>query len=74
MRPPSSAPFGGRSIQARRYRADGAEPVAVDLTELQKLGCRVILDNLLEEHGVIRHNPERLARLLLEEFLGSSPH
>jgi uncharacterized cofD-like protein len=58
---------------ARRYRADGAEPVAVDVGELQKLGCRVILDNLLEEHGVIRHNPTRLARLLLEEFLQSSP-
>jgi uncharacterized cofD-like protein len=54
---------------ARRYRAQGAEPVAVDIVELQKLGYRLILDNLLEEHGVIRHNPARLARLLLEEFL-----
>src|SRR6266851_4628667 len=54
---------------ARRYRAEGAEPVAVDLPELQKLGFRVILDNLLEEHAVIRHNTRRLSRLLLEEFL-----
>lgn len=54
---------------ARRYRRQGAEQVAVDLPELQRLGYRVILDNLLEEHGVIRHNPRRLARLLLEEFL-----
>ena len=54
---------------AKRYRADGAEPVVVDLPALQKLGCRVILDNLLEEHGVIRHNAKRLSRLLLEEFL-----
>ena len=54
---------------ARRYRAQGAEQVAVDLPELQKLGNRVILDNLLEEHGFIRHNPRRLALLLLEEFL-----
>jgi len=53
----------------RRYRRQGAEQIAVDLPELQKLGYRVILDNLLEEHGVIRHNPHRLARLLLEEFL-----
>jgi uncharacterized cofD-like protein len=57
---------------ARRYRARGAEPVAVDLKELQSLGYRVILDNLLEEHGVIRHQPERLARLIFEEFLSSS--
>ena len=54
---------------ARRYCAQGAEPVAVDLPRLQKLGFRVILDDLLEEHGVIRHNTRRLSRLLLEEFL-----
>jgi len=57
---------------AKRYRRQGAEQVIIDLPELQKLGYRVVLDNLLEEHGVIRHNPRRLARLLLEEFLSSS--
>ena len=54
---------------ARRYRAEGAEPVAVDSPALQKLGFRVILDDLLEEHAVIRHQTRRLSRLLLEEFL-----
>jgi uncharacterized cofD-like protein len=54
---------------AKRYRAQNAEPVTVNLTELQKLGYCVVLDDLLEEHGVIRHNPARLAHLLLEEFL-----
>jgi uncharacterized cofD-like protein len=57
---------------AKRYRSQGAEPVAIDLASLQKLGYRVILDNLLEEHGVIRHNPASLSQLLFEEFL--SPH
>jgi uncharacterized cofD-like protein len=57
---------------ARRYRAQGAEPVAIDLPALQQLGFRVILDNLLEEHGVIRHHTRRLSRLLLEEFLDPS--
>jgi uncharacterized cofD-like protein len=56
---------------ARRYLAQGAEPVAIDLPALQKLGFRVILDDLLEEHGVLRHNTRRLSRLLLEEFLRS---
>jgi uncharacterized cofD-like protein len=56
---------------ARRYRAQGAEPVAIDIPALQKLGFRVILDNLLEEHDVLRHNTRRLSRLLLEEFLHS---
>jgi len=58
---------------AKRYRVQGAEPVAIDIRDLQALGYRVVLDNLLEEHGVIRHNPKRLAHLLLEEFL-SRPH
>lgn len=56
---------------ARRYRREGAEQVAIDLPELQELGYRAILDNLIEEHSVIRHNPGRLAHLLLEEFLSS---
>jgi uncharacterized cofD-like protein len=52
----------------RRYRAQGAEPVVIDLPELQKLGCRVMLDNLLDERDVIRHNHKRLAKLLLDKF------
>jgi len=54
---------------ARRYRGQGAEPVVCNVGELQKLGLRVILDDLLEEHGVIRHNSRRLTRLLLDEFV-----
>ncbi len=54
---------------AKRYHAQGAEPVTVDLYTLQQLGYRVILDNLVEEHGVLRHNSAALAQLLFEEFL-----
>ncbi len=52
---------------ARRYRADGAFAVAVDSSVLREMGMRVVTDNLLDEHGVIRHNSERLARRLIEE-------
>ncbi|HEX8835473.1 MAG TPA: hypothetical protein VF748_00925 [Candidatus Acidoferrum sp.] len=44
-----------------RYGRQGAAQVVVDLPEIQKLGHRLILDDLLEEHRVIRHNPRRLA-------------
>lgn len=54
---------------ARRYRSQGAEPVRVDIGELQTLGVRCLLDNLLEEHGVVRHNAARLSQLLVEEFI-----
>ncbi len=58
---------------ARRYRADGAEPVRADLGELQRMGLRCVFDDLLDEHGVVRHNRERLTRLLLEEFVEHPP-
>jgi uncharacterized cofD-like protein len=54
---------------ARRYRAQGATPVSIDLERLQDTGVRVVLDQLLEEHGVIRHDAKRLASLLVEKFL-----
>jgi uncharacterized cofD-like protein len=56
---------------ARRYRLQGAEAVTMDLPELQRIGVRCLLDDLLEEHGVVRHNSERLAKLLVEEFVES---
>ncbi len=56
-------------VVARRYQAEGAEPVAIDKTNIAKMKVRLLADNLLEEHGVIRHNSSRLAVLLLNKFL-----
>jgi len=58
---------------ARRYSARGAEPVRVDIAKLQRLGMRCLFDDLLEEHGVVRHNAGRLAQLLVEEFIERRP-
>ncbi len=54
---------------ARRYRAQGAVPVKLDTEKLSRMHVKLILDNLLEEHGVIRHNSPRLAALLVKKFL-----
>jgi len=54
---------------ARRYRAEGAEQVVLDRENIAKMKVHLIADNVLEEHGVIRHNSERLAALLLKKFL-----
>lgn len=54
---------------AERYRAQGAEPVEIDLHELQELGLRCVYAGLLEEYGMVRHNSARLAQLLVEEFV-----
>ena len=57
---------------ARRYRAEGAEPVTIDREAVLKMKVRLITGNLVEEHGVLRHNSPRLARILFDEFLGHS--
>src|SRR6202162_1176737 len=54
---------------ARRYKSRGAEPVRLDIAELQRMALRCLLDNLLEEHGVVRHDASRLSHLLIEEFV-----
>jgi uncharacterized cofD-like protein len=58
---------------ARRYGTRGAEPVRVDIAGLQRIGVRCLLDDLLEEHGVVRHDAARLSRLLIEEFVERRP-
>ena len=58
---------------ARRYSRRGAEPVRVNIQDLQRLGMRCLLDNLLEEHGVVRHDSARLSQLLIEEFVERRP-
>jgi uncharacterized cofD-like protein len=54
---------------AKRYQAQGAAPVVVDADKVAKCRVKLIQEDLLEEHGVIRHNSPRLARLLIDEFL-----
>jgi uncharacterized cofD-like protein len=54
---------------ARRYRAEGAAPVLIDRDQVLKMKVRLTPDDLMEEHGVLRHNSTRLARLLVQEFL-----
>jgi uncharacterized cofD-like protein len=57
----------------RRYRAQGAEPVVADMRALERLRVGCVLDDLVEEDGVVRHDTRRLARLLLEEFIERRP-
>ena len=53
----------------RRYRAQGAEPVAPSVEELRRIGIHCMAADLLQQNGVVRHDQQRLARLLLEEFV-----
>jgi uncharacterized cofD-like protein len=49
----------------KRYAAERAEPVVLDLDAVRKLGVKPLCANLLIEDQVARHDSRRLAKLLL---------
>jgi uncharacterized cofD-like protein len=49
----------------KRYEAECAAPVAMDLDAVRKLGVKPLCANLLIEDQVARHDSRRLAKLLL---------
>lgn len=51
---------------SRRYAAERAEPVANDLEAIRALGVQPVLADLLVEDHVARHDPQRLAKLVLD--------
>ena len=57
----------------RRYKAEGAEPVAPSLPELAQMGLKCIEADVLQQDEVVRHDQTALAELLLERFVKSGP-
>ena len=51
---------------AERYAAEGAQPIRVRLGSLQAMGSRPVERDLLGEGPQLRHDPQKLARALLE--------
>ena len=59
----NSAPASPRL--RRKYRRQGADQVVNDFEEIRRLGVRYVSGELLMRGDVARHDPERLARLVL---------
>jgi uncharacterized cofD-like protein len=57
----------------RRYGEQHAEPVAPSYAELYRMGLRCVTADLLQHEGLVRHNPARLSRLLVEQFVTGHP-
>ncbi|MDD4766363.1 MAG: YvcK family protein [Desulfotomaculaceae bacterium] len=49
-----------------RYRQEGAEPVTADVSEIKKLGIKVVSEDLIHKTDVVRHHPDKLARVILK--------
>jgi uncharacterized cofD-like protein len=57
-----------------RYAQDNSHPVFVDREEVAKLGRKIISANIMDENiqtGYLRHNSQRLARVLVQECYAS---
>ncbi|MGA9174166.1 MAG: YvcK family protein [Thermoactinomyces sp.] len=48
----------------QKYAEKGQQMVIPDIEKIQELGCRAIADNLLLYRSVVRHDAERISRLI----------
>ncbi|NJK41121.1 MAG: YvcK family protein [Acaryochloridaceae cyanobacterium SU_2_1] len=59
------------SLAVARYMEENAHPIVIDRERLMRMGCRVILANVMDEDPTtqyVRHSPDRLARVLLRWY------
>jgi uncharacterized cofD-like protein len=56
----------------RRYKTQGAEQVTPSYAELHRMGLRYVAGDLAQHDGVVRHDHERLSRILLDHFVGKN--
>lgn len=50
----------------RRYAREQAEPVENDFEAIAKLGIKTVSGHLLQQHAVVRHNPEAIAAIAIQ--------
>jgi len=55
-----------------KYAEKGAQPVSYDSHDIRNKGYEVIEGNILKIDGQVRHDPERLARLIFDHYLNIS--
>ena len=55
----------------KHYAKEQSHPVFLDREEVKKLGCRIVLANIMDEDTMtakVSHHPQRLARVLLRWY------
>ncbi|GAB6159288.1 YvcK family protein [Desulfotomaculum varum] len=62
-------PIPGRLL--KKYRDKGAAPVKADSIALAKLGVQIRYKYLVQHSNLVRHQPEKLARAVMEIYYGS---
>ena len=55
-------------VVLERYREMGAAPVALDLDKIKEKGYQIIRGDVLKTDGPVRHDSERLIKLVLDHY------
>ena len=53
-----------------KYKGKGAYPVAADKDAIEKLGCKVVEANVINTKNLVRHNSDKLAKIIVD-LIGS---
>lgn len=51
--------------QLRQYNAEGSMPITPDIDKIRSLGITVVPACLISKHDLVRHDPRKLARVLI---------
>lgn len=54
-----------------KYRQEEAFPVDADVERIRELGYQVVADDLISTENYVRHDPDKLARLIIQLTMGS---
>ena len=55
-----------------KYQEKGAEPVRLDLETIREKGYTIIEGRILKTDGQVRHDSEKLARLVFDHYLNTT--
>lgn len=51
-----------------KYRAEKAYPIEADVLEIRRMGYKVIKGNIIHSTDFVRHDPKKLARVIMNAF------
>jgi uncharacterized cofD-like protein len=54
-----------------KYRQEGAFPVEADTDRIRALGYQVVADNIISTEDYVRHDPDKVAKLIIQLIVGT---
>ena len=54
-----------------KYRQEGAFPVEADVDRIRAMGCQVLAHDIVSTEDYVRHDPEQVAKLIIQLIVGT---